>query len=110
MNNDLLRKLQECDGFDWDNANITKNWEKHDVSPSECEEVFFNKPFIVENDEKHSTNEERFFSLGKTNNGRKLFLVFTIRDKKVRVISARDMSAKERKEYAKYEKETNTKV
>ncbi len=109
MDSDLLNKLKECEGFDWDKANIAKNWDKHGVSQRECEEIFFNEPFVVANDENHSKDEERFFSLGKTNNGRRLFLVFTIRNKKVRVISARDMSLKERKEYAKYEKKTDTK-
>ena len=35
--------LKECTGFQWDDGNATKNWEKHDVSQTEREQVFFNR-------------------------------------------------------------------
>ena len=37
----------ECTGFDWDDGNSGKNWEKHGVADFEAEEIFFNRPFIV---------------------------------------------------------------
>mgnify|MGYP001608841903 CR=1 FL=1 len=83
-------------GFDWDEGNIGKNWDKHQVSPFECEEVFFNKPLIAANDEKHTKNEERYVVLGITRRERLLSIIFTIRGNKIRVISARDMNKKER--------------
>ena len=86
-------------GFEWDAGNRNKNWEKHQVSSSECEEVFFNLPLLLQPDEAHSQSEARYYVLGQTNAGRRLFIVFTIRDKKVRVISARDMSKRERMIY-----------
>jgi uncharacterized DUF497 family protein len=86
-------------GFDWDEGNVDKNWEKHRVTPFECEEVFFNEPLVVSPDESHSHSEERFYALGKTNSGRHLFVVFTIRGEMIRVISARDMSRNERRYY-----------
>lgn len=92
-------KLKDCTEFDWDVSNINKNWYKHHVNFTECEEIFFNKPFWVYFDKKHSEKEERYYSLGRTNNERMLFVVFTVREKKIRIISARDMNKNERKIY-----------
>jgi hypothetical protein len=91
---DLLSRFT---GFDWDEANILKNWEKHQVSAFECEQVFFNQPLITAPDEKHSFEEARYYALGKTDTSRLLFVVFAIRGKLIRVISARDMSRRERR-------------
>jgi len=84
--------------FDWDEWNIRKNWEKHRVSPAECEDVFFNGP-IVEADSQHSQQELRYVSYGSTDQRRLLFIVFMIRREKIRVISARDVHRKEREVY-----------
>ena len=89
-------RLGECEGFQWDAANSEKIWERHQVAPIECEEVFFNHPLVVGEDEKHSEAEGRLYALGQTDAARLLFVVFTIRGRLVRVISARDMSRKER--------------
>lgn len=92
--------LNRIDGFEWDDGNQTKNWTKHQVSTSECEELFFNLPLLLQDDLQHSQDEKRFYVLGQTNAERKLFISFTIRTNKIRVISARDMSSKERQVYA----------
>jgi uncharacterized protein len=92
------------EGFDWDHGNINKNWVKHGVTDSECEQIFFNQPLIILPDLKHSVSEERFYALGRTDSDRVLFVVFGLRKKLVRIISARGMNRKERKEYKKYEK------
>lgn len=94
-----MEVLFQVEGFDWDKGNIEKNWEKHRVSYLECEEVFFNQPLVVQEDDVHSESENRYYAVGKTNDDRHLFIIFTIRDKKVRVISARDMNRKERRRY-----------
>lgn len=86
-------------GFEWDQGNSDKNWKRHQVSNGECEEAFFNLPLLVEPDPKHSQTENRYYILGQTNSGRRLFVVFTIRGDQIRVISARDMSRRERKIY-----------
>lgn len=91
--------LKDCVGFDWDK---TKSQEKHSVMWWECEKAFFNTPFVVFDDLKHSTSEKRLYSLGVTNTNRKLFIVFTIRKNLIRVISARDMHKKERNIYEKF--------
>ena len=91
--------LGSCEGFDGDKANRLKNWEKHRVSPVECEQVFFNQPLVSGSDETQPKQEPRCFALGRADTGRPLFLVFTVRRKLIRVISARDMSRRERKVY-----------
>lgn len=93
-------------GFVWDDGNKDKNWNKHVVSNSECEEPFFNSPFIVAVDQIHSKSEKRYFALGRTNTERFLFIVFTIRNDRIRVISARDMNKKEKSIYEKQRKNT----
>lgn len=102
MNDNIRQLLSECEGFDWNKHNTDKNRIKHGVNFIECEEAFFNEPLITFNDIKHSDEELRFYSLGHTNMGRLLFIVFTLRNNKIRVISARDMCKKEREAYEKY--------
>jgi uncharacterized DUF497 family protein len=91
-------------GFEWDPRNSDKIWQKHKVSPFECEQLFFNQPLVVAPDEAHSHTEPRFYVLGRTDAERLLFLVFAIRKNLVRVVSARDMSRAEREVYKSHEK------
>ena len=98
---DIDKIFQECTGFDWDKYNSVKIFEKHNVLQTESEQVFFNKPLMVALDIKHSQKEKRFYALGSTDNYRKLFVAFTIRNNLIRIISCRDMSRKERKFYEK---------
>lgn len=87
--------------FEWDKGNINKN-KKHKVEDKEAEEVFFDKGKVTFPDAVYSTEgEERFRIIGKTKTGRLLFIVFTKRDGKIRIISARDVN---RKEVPLYEK------
>lgn len=96
---DPYKVLERVTGFEWDQGNLLKNWEKHQVSASECEEAFFNRPLLVSSDEKHSQEEPRYFALARTNSTRELFIVFTVRGSNIRVISARDMNQREREAY-----------
>jgi len=93
--------LANCIGFEWDLGNITKNWDKHDVSAIECEQIFFSKPLIIKRDSKHSKFENGYYALGRTNLNRLLFAVFTVRNEKIRTISARDMTVPEMERYQK---------
>jgi uncharacterized protein len=95
-----MADLSKVIGFEWDEGNARKK-EQHDVSTAEAEQVFFNAPLMVVLDDKHSGTEPRFHALGKTNDGRKLHISFTLRDgdQLIRVISARDMHRKERAIY-----------
>ena len=95
----MKQELDNIEGFQWDEGNIEKNQLKHNVLNSECEQVFFNEPLIIADDLKHSQKEKRWYVLSRTDLNRKLFIVFTIRNKLIRIISARDMTKKERKIY-----------
>lgn len=95
----VANQLASSTGFEWDDGNAEKSWARHRVSRSESEQVFFNQPFIVHEDPLHSDAEDRFYALGQTDSGRELFVVFTLRGELIRVISARDMTPKERRRY-----------
>ena len=94
--------LTRITGFDWDEGNSRKSAAKHGVSQAEAEQIFFNEPLLVAPDLGHSEREARLHALGKTDAGRQLHLTFTLRadGTLIRVISARDMSRKERSHYA----------
>ena len=96
--------LDDCTGFDWDDENTQKNWDRHQVTPEEAEDVFFNEPLVVRGDLRHSQREKRYYALGWTSGGRYLFVSFTIRRQLIRVISAREMNRKELEFYARHEK------
>lgn len=98
---DVYERLAASTAFDWDESNQFKNWDRHAVSAGEAEQPFFQHPFLVAYDTAHSQSEERFFALGETVAGRLLFLVFTFRGNRIRVISARDGNRRERGIYEK---------
>jgi len=81
--------------FQWDKGNLNKNLIKHGVGSSETEEVFYDKYKKIFKDRLHSGKEERLRIIGKTKKNKLLFIVFMIRNNKVRVISARDLNKKE---------------
>ena len=99
MSDDIYRRLGECEGFDWDAGNAPKVRTRHDVEPGECEQAFFGAPLLVSADVKHSQGEERWRALGCTLGGRRVHLVITIRGTHIRVLAARDMNRKERRDY-----------
>lgn len=74
---------------------------KHKVSVKEAEDVFFDSKRLLLEDIKHSDKEKRFILIGKTEKGRALFTVFTIRDEKIRIVSSRDTNRKEENLYEK---------
>jgi uncharacterized DUF497 family protein len=94
-----MQPYEDAVGFDWNSGNLLKVWDTHLVRPSECEEVFANRPFGGA-PAKDTAKEERHLVFGKTNEGRLLAVVYTMRNRLIRVISPRPMSRKERKEYA----------
>lgn len=95
--------LSQVEGFDWDEGNTRKNESKRGVSQGEAEQIFFNAPLFILEDEGHSLAKPQFHAMGKTEAGRLLHVTFTVHAarKKTRVISARDMHRKERAIYAK---------
>lgn len=95
-------------GFDWDDGNSRKSEERHNVSQSEAEQIFFSQPLLLLEDHKHSQAENRYHALGVTDDERFLHITFTLRTSGtlIRVISARAMHRKERKTYE--QSKTNT--
>lgn len=85
--------------FDWDGGNRDKNFLKHRVTNAECEEVFFDPHKRLVGSQWHAGGagrETRYLLVGRTKAERALFVVFTIRRARVRVISARDLNKRER--------------
>ncbi len=76
--------LESCVGFDWDENNTGKNWQRHRVTPEEAEDIFFHEPLAVRGDVRHSKREKRYYALGQTSVGRMLFVAFTIRRQLIR--------------------------
>lgn len=97
----MKKALIQASSFEWDKGNKNKNWKKHKVADKECEEVFADPYLKIVKDVFHSKQEPRFILIGKTGSERILYLVFTMRSEKIRVISARDLNKKERKIYEK---------
>lgn len=95
-----MRIYKQASEFEWDKGNIGKN-KRHRVEDKECEEVFFDDNKVVYKDYLHSQTEERFVILGKTRKGRLLYIVYTMRRNKIRIISARDINKKEVRIYEK---------
>ena len=83
-------------GFEWDQGNSEKNWVRHRVSQAECEQFFRNEPVVAAS--IIVSAEQRYFALGVTDSGGRLSIVYTVRGSLIRVISARDMSRRERRE------------
>ena len=92
-------KMNNITGFDWDDGNKTK-CQKHGVSLSELESAF-HKALHVFPDLKHSQIEERYIALGVTDEGRHIFVAFTLRQNCIRPISSRYMHQKEIDYYEK---------
>ncbi len=93
-----MQPVSGLEGFEWDSGNSHKP-DKHDVSLKEAEEIFFDPKARMQFDAPHSKQEERWWLWGSSVRGRKLKVAFTVRGRKIRVISARDMNKKERQFY-----------
>jgi hypothetical protein len=85
--------------FEWDSSKASSNEEKHGVSFEEAAEVFSDNLSSTVRDPDHSIEEDRFVIFGKTSSNRYLVVAFTDRDDRIRVISARQMTRRERKAY-----------
>jgi uncharacterized protein len=91
--------LDDVEGFEWDSGNSLKSETKHGVTRAEVEQVFLADRLLVVRDERHSGSESRYHALGRSDAGHWLHVSFTLRGRRLRVISARAMNRKERKRY-----------
>lgn len=97
--------LSKITQFEWDKGNIDKSYRKHGISANETEQVFTDEDVQIERDIKHQEKEERYIAIGKNASDKILFIVFTVRRHKIRVISARIANQKERRLYEERVKE-----
>lgn len=93
--------LDRVINFQWDRGNIDKNFTKHNITPNESEEAFLDQNLKTYDDIEHSQKEKRYIAIGKSKSKNVLYIVFTIRNSQIRVISARIANTKERKIYEK---------
>jgi len=91
--------IESLTGFNWDDGNVYKNEKKHGLNYKLIEEVFFNEPLLIIEDFQHSEDECRCVAYGRDDKNNKIMVVFTVRDKHIRVISAREMTKKEKNFY-----------
>lgn len=101
-----MKILPEPISFEWDKGNIDKNFVRHKVTNREAEEIFNNEQKFIIEDVKHSLSEKRYMIWGVSNKRRQLSVFFTLRKDKIRIISAREMNKKERREYEKVQKDS----
>jgi uncharacterized protein len=88
--------------FEWDLKKAETNLRKHGVSFVEARTVFFDPLARLVDDPEHSLHEERFVLFGRSDTGRLLAVMHTQRGETLRIISAREMTAKEKRQYAEF--------
>jgi uncharacterized DUF497 family protein len=88
--------------FEWDKQKARLNFKKHGINFEEAKTVFKDPLASIFDDEWHSVGEKREIIIGRDLNHRLLLICFTERDNKVRIISARLATKKERQDYEKY--------
>ena len=85
--------------FEWDEDKAKTNFSKHAVSFEEASTVWEDLFFIDLYDEEHSEEENRFLMIGESKQNRLLIVSYTERENIVRIISARELTPKERQDY-----------
>ncbi len=85
--------------FEWDEDKAKLNQKKHGVSFEEAASIFNDPLSINFDDPEHSLGENRYIIIGLSHQGRYLFVSHTDRDDKIRLISARLVTPKERRYY-----------
>lgn len=87
--------------FEWDESKAAMNRRKHGVTFEEASTVFADPLSVTIYDPVHSDGEDRYIVLGESQRRRLLVVVFTDRGDRIRIISARVASRRERKDYEK---------
>ena len=85
--------------FDWDPGKAEKNWRDHRVSFSEAVSVFLDPLSVTDHDPDHSLDENRYIIVGRSENDRLLMVAHVDRNHAVRIISARALTPRERRQY-----------
>lgn len=85
--------------FEWDSRKSAINLRKHGVSFADAGTVFGDEFAITFPDPDHSDQEDRYITIGWSNLHRLLMVAHTDRGEKIRIVSARELTKAERKEY-----------
>jgi len=85
--------------FEWNPAKARANETKHGVSFFEACEVFADDHSSTVRDPDHSLDEDRYLIFGMSKGGKYLVVSYTERGDRIRLISARQMTPRERKAY-----------
>jgi uncharacterized protein len=85
--------------FEWSKEKAAENLKKHEIAFEEAVTVFDDAFFIIFKDPEHSVREQRFIIIGISDKLRHLFICFAERESRTRIISARELTFKERKDY-----------
>lgn len=85
--------------FEWDDDKAANNDEKHGVSFQEASSVFRDALSVAFDDPDHSWDEQRFIIIGESNLGDVLVVAYTEREERIRIISAREATRRERRFY-----------
>jgi uncharacterized protein len=85
--------------FEWDENKAARNLSKHGVSFEEAKTVFDDPLYVDFYDPDHSDEEDRYIIVGESRRGRLLIVSYTERGKTIRLISAREVTRKEREVY-----------
>ncbi len=85
--------------FEWDENKAKSNVVKHGITFLEAVTIFADPYLLFTEDSRHSQQEEREWAIGETEKGSLIVAVFTIRDEKIRIISARKATKSERNQY-----------
>lgn len=86
-------------GFEWDPLKAAENLRKHRVSFEEAATIFFDPFALTIPDPDHSSSEDRFVTIGQSIKLRVLVVIHTDRKQRIRLISARKATARERGNY-----------
>ena len=85
--------------FEWDESKAQQNTEKHGVSFEEASTVFGDPFSRTIFDAEHSVNEERYIDIGRSSQDRMLVVAYTEREDRIRIVSARVATTRERRNY-----------
>lgn len=85
--------------FEWDENKATTNLSKHGVPFDEAKTVFDDPLYVDFYDPDHSYDEHRYIIVGQSQKGRLLIVSYTERENVIRLISAREVTQKERETY-----------
>lgn len=88
--------------FQWDAAKSKRNEDMHGITFDEATTVFGDPLALTFDDIEHSTNEQRYLTFGISTEGRPLVVAHTARGDNIRIISARPMTPRERRDYEQY--------